>query len=52
MSSLVCGLDIHKDNVYATLMSYGGEVVDKRKLSNDEVVGFLDRYPIDRVAME
>jgi transposase len=52
MSSLVCGLDVHKDSVYATVMSYGGEVVEKRKLSNDEVVGFLGRYPIDRVAME
>jgi hypothetical protein len=26
MSSLVCGLDVHKDSVYATVMSYGGEV--------------------------
>jgi hypothetical protein len=33
-------------------MSYGGKVVDRRRLSNDEVVGFLDRYPIDKVAME
>ena len=52
MSSLVCGLDIHKDSVYATVMSYGGKVVDRRRLSNDEVVGFLGRYPIDKVAME
>jgi predicted RNase H-like nuclease (RuvC/YqgF family) len=37
-SSLVCGLDVHKDSVYATAMSFGGEVVDKRKLSNNEVV--------------
>jgi transposase len=33
-------------------MSYGGEVVEKRKLSNDEIVSFLDQYPIDKVAME
>ena len=52
MSSLVCGLDIHKDSVYATMMSYGGKVVDRRRLSNDEVVGFPGRYPIDKVAME
>ena len=52
MSSPVCGLDVHKNSVYATVMSYGGEVVDKRKLSNEEVVSFLDRYPIDKVAME
>ena len=53
MSSLVCGLDVHKDSVYATVMSYGGEVIERRKLSGkDEVVSFLGRYPIDKVAME
>jgi predicted RNase H-like nuclease (RuvC/YqgF family) len=52
MSSLVCGLDIHKNSVYATVMSYSGEVVEKRKLCNNEVANFLDRYPIDKVAME
>ncbi len=53
MSSLVCGLDVHKDSVYATVMSYGGEVIERRKLSGkDEVVSFLGQYPIDKVAME
>jgi transposase len=52
MSLLVCGLDVHKDNVYATVMNYGGEIVDKRKLANDEVASYLGRYPIDKVAME
>jgi len=52
MSSLVCGLDVHKDSVYATVMNYGGEIVDKRKLTNDKVVSYLGRYPIDKVVME
>ena len=52
MSPFVCGLDVHKDSVYATVMIYGGELVEKRRLTNDEVVGFLDQYRIDRVAME
>ena len=52
MSSLLCGLDVHKNSVYATVMSYGGEIVEKRKLSNSEVVSYLDRYPIDKVAMD
>jgi len=52
MRSLVCGLDVHKDNVYATVMNYTGEIVDKRKLSNHEVVNYLSRYPINKVAME
>lgn len=52
MSSLVCGLDVHKDRVYATVMSYGGQVIEKKRLSNDGVVDFLGRYPIDGVAMQ
>jgi predicted RNase H-like nuclease (RuvC/YqgF family) len=52
LSSLVCGLDVHKNSVYATVMSYAGEVIERRKLSNSEVVSFLDQYPVDKVAME
>jgi transposase len=52
MSSLVCGLDVHKDTVYATVMNYGGKVIEKKRLPNNEVAGFLSQYPIDRVAME
>ena len=33
-------------------MSCGREVIERRKLSTDEVAGFLDRYPIDKVAIE
>ena len=32
-SSFVCGLDVHKGSVYATAMSFGGDVVDKRLTS-------------------
>jgi transposase len=52
MSSLVCGLDVHKNSVYATGMSYDAKVIENRKLTNDEVANYLSRYPIDRVAME
>ena len=27
-------------------------MVKRRKLSTDEVAGFLDRYPVDKVAIE
>jgi len=47
MSWLVCGLDVHKDNVYATVMNYGGEIVDKSKLLNNEVASYLRRYPVE-----
>jgi hypothetical protein len=52
MSLLICGLDVQKDSVYATVMSYRGEVIEKRRLSNDGVVGSLSQYPIDKDAME
>jgi transposase len=52
MSSLVCGLDIHRDGIYATLMSYGGEVIVRKRIPYDGVAGFLEDYPIDTVAME
>jgi transposase len=52
MSSLVCGLDVHKDSTYATVMNYSGQVVEKKKLSNHEIADFLSQYPIDKVAME
>jgi hypothetical protein len=34
------------------MMSCGREVIERRKLSTDEAAGFLDRYPVDKVAME
>jgi hypothetical protein len=52
MSSLVCGLDVYRNSVYATMMSYGGEIVEKWKLTNSEVISYLDRYPIDKVTTE
>ena len=53
MSSLLCGSDAHKSSVFATVMNYGGEVIECRKLADkDDVVAFLGQYPIDKVAME
>jgi hypothetical protein len=42
----------YKHSVYATVMSCGGEVIERRKLSTDEVAGFQGRYPVDKVAIE
>jgi transposase len=33
-------------------MNYNGKVIERRKLSNNKVVSFLDQYPVDKVAME
>ena len=42
----------YKLSVYATMMSCGREVIERRKLSTDEMAGFLDRYPVDKVVIE
>ena len=42
----------YEHSVYATAMSCGREVIEGRKLSTDEVAGFLDRCPVDKVAIE
>ena len=44
--------ECQKHSVYATMMSCGREVIERKKLSTDEVAGFLDRYPVDKVAIE
>lgn len=42
----------YKHSVCVTMMSCGREVIERRKLSTDEAAGFLDRYPVDKVAGE
>ncbi len=42
----------YKHSVYANMMSCGREAIERRKLSTDEMTGFLDRYPVDKVAMK
>ncbi|MEM3084812.1 MAG: IS110 family transposase [Nitrososphaerales archaeon] len=51
---IVAGLDVHKDNTYATLMSSDGSIVARRRIPNKELLIFLDEYAdkIERVAME
>jgi hypothetical protein len=35
MSACVCGLDVHKESTYATILTLEGKIVDQMKMSND-----------------
>ena len=51
MSTLVCGLDVHKESTYATVLDEKGQVMVQRKLSNDDIPAFLDMTKPEKLAM-
>ena len=52
MSALVCGLDVHKESTYATILNSEGKIVDQTRMENEKVASYLSRYNVRRVAME
>ncbi|MBS7623840.1 hypothetical protein KEJ39_09275 [Candidatus Bathyarchaeota archaeon] len=52
MSAFLCGLDVHRDSTYATLMDRNGETVSQRRIVNDRVLSYLSDCRIDRIGME
>lgn len=52
MSALVCGLDVHKESTYATILDSEGKIVDQRRLVNEKVLSFLSAYRIEKIGME
>jgi transposase len=52
MSALVCGLDVHKDSTYATILDPFGKIVSQMRMSNEKVLPYLSRFNVGRVAME
>jgi len=41
MSALVCGLDVHRDSTYATILDCDGKLVSQRRISNEMVLSYL-----------
>ena len=35
MSALVCGLDVHKDSTYATILDHRGKIVNQMRMNNE-----------------
>ena len=52
MSAVYCGLDVHKESTYATVLDQTGQVVTQRRMRNEEVPEFLEPLEVEKVAME
>jgi transposase len=52
MSAVVCGLDVHKETTYATILDPSGQVLIQRKMQNEDIPAFLDMTHPDKLAME
>jgi hypothetical protein len=52
MSALKCGLDVHKEPTYATILGPDDKIFAQRSMPNEEVLGFLRPHGVERVAME
>ncbi|MFP3952277.1 MAG: hypothetical protein ACLFVP_09095 [Candidatus Bathyarchaeia archaeon] len=52
MSACFCGLDVHKEYTYATVLGPDGDVVSQGRMPNEEVSSYLKPYPVGHVAME
>ena len=42
MSAFVCGLDVHKETNYATILDQNAQVLAQRKMMNEDIPTFLD----------
>ncbi len=52
MSAVYCGLDVHKETTYATVLDKDGEIVTQKRMRNEEIPGFLGPLRVEKVAME
>jgi transposase len=52
MSAVVCGLDVHKESTYATILDERGQILVQRKMPNEDIPAFLDMTKPERLAME
>ena len=52
MSALVCGLDVHKDSTYATILNSEGKIINQTRMSNERVLPYLSHFNVGKVSME
>jgi len=52
MSAVLCGLDVHKETTYDTILGQDGEVITQRRMKNEEILVFLEPLNVEGVAME
>jgi hypothetical protein len=49
MNAAYCGLDVHKESTYATILDQTGQVVTQRRTKNEEVPQFLETLHVEKV---
>lgn len=52
MSAVVCGLDVHKDSTYATILNPEGKIINQTRMINEKVLSYLSHFRVGKVAME
>jgi transposase len=52
MSALFCGLDVHKESTYATILDSDGKMVSQRRIANERILPYLSEYRIGRIGVE
>jgi len=52
MSAFVCGLDVHKDSTYATILDQNGKIVNQTRMTNERVLPYLSHFNVCKVGME
>ena len=52
MSAMVCGLDVHKDSTYATILNLEGKIVNQTRMENERVLPYLSHFKVSKVGME
>ena len=52
MSAVVCGLDVHSETTYATVLGPDGRIVAQNRVPSELVPAFLRPYGVERVGLE
>lgn len=52
MNAVVCGLDLHKDSTYATILNSEGKIINQTRITNEKVLPYLCHFKVSKVAME
>ena len=46
MSASVCGLDVHKDSTYATILNSEGKIINQTRMTNEKVLSYLSHFRV------
>jgi transposase len=52
MSACFCGLDVHEESTYATILDCDGKIVNQGRMVNDNVLQYLSKYRVERIGLE